>query len=124
MDLLSLIIKTNEVPNWTQIFMLVVLIWTTVFAPRFAYILTKDGTGSLYLCFCPLMMMGVMAYYSYKLFGLSFEIVLFLFAGIGNSLASLTFQYRYVKRRIEDKDKIKTSKLFCDDYDDDEWDIY
>lgn len=123
MDLMSLILKTNEVPNWPQIIMLNVLIWITVFAPRFAYILTKDEIGSLYLCFCPLLMMSIMAYYSYKLFGPSFEIVFFLFTGIGNAIASLIFQYRYVKRKFEHTDKIKSRNLFYDDSDD-EWDVF
>lgn len=116
MGIMDLVLRTNGVTNMTHIFMFVMLMWLSIMcAPRVGFMITKDYSASTFLCLCPLMVFGIMAYCSFHVFGLSSEVVYFTIAGIGNSIVSLTFHRKFLRRRDSVLEMLRENGLLDDE---------
>lgn len=107
-----IMINGNEL-NKVNIFFFIILEMEVFLAPIYAYKLTKDEIKSSTLCFSPVIMWGVMAFYSYKLMPVNTEIPVFLLSAFIQSMVSVFFYLRYLNRHLWNVDD--------DDEDYEEW---
>lgn len=99
-----IMINGNEL-NTENIFFFVILEIEVFFAPIFAYKLTKDEIKSSILCFSPVLMWGVMTFYSYRLSPINEEIPMFLLSAFIQSVVSIFFYLRYLDRHLWNVDE-------------------
>ena len=108
MPILSRIMINGNELNAENIFFFIILEMEVFLAPIFSYKLTKDEIKSSTLCFSPVIMWGVMAFYSYKLMPVNTEIPVFLLSAFIQSMVSVLFYLRYLNRHlwnVDDDDK-------------------
>ena len=107
-----IMINGNEL-NKVNIFFFIILEMEVFLAPIYAYKLTKDEIKSSTLCFSPVIMWGVMTFYSYRLMPVNTEIPVFLLSAFIQSMVSVFFYLRYLNRHLWNVDD--------DDEDYEEW---
>ena len=99
-----IMISGNEL-NAENIFFFIILEMEVILAPIYAYKLTKDEIKSSTLCFSPVIMWGVMAFYSYKLMPVNTEIPVFLLSAFIQSMVSVFFYLRYLNKHLWNADE-------------------
>lgn len=99
-----IMINGNEL-NAENIFFFIILEIEVFLAPIFAYKLTKDEIKSSTLCFSPVIMWGVMAFYSYKIIPVNTEIPAFLLSAFVQSMVSVFFYLSYLNRHLWNADE-------------------